>query len=278
VIDEKDRNGHIASLHMMIVSGTSAKEKKLGHVADFCQTCQAITPFLVTQNKIWEHLYFVPFGSAVVTGHIATCQTCKISINTNAICYSDFVKPAGHNIESMITATFPNVREIHSGRLALAKILHDGQLKNAEREIMLTNVWLNFATAHEQSVGKGIQIHGPGAKCLLVTFLFTFAGLIASPFVPRDHVGNLFQAIGIIALIGIIYSIILFIRQPGQVKRELLQRIAHTLKPFSITREEIGTYLVRLTRSGYRLGKKIKPDALIAEIMTEGDADSRLRH
>ena len=256
---------------MLIISGTSAKERKLGHVADFCQTCQAITPFLVTQNKIGEHLYFVPFGSAVVTGHIATCQTCKTGVNTNAICYSDFVKPAGHSIESLITATFPNVREIHSGRLALAKILHDGQLKHSEREIMLTNLWLNFATAHEQSAGKGIQISGPGAKCLLVTFLLTFAGLIATLFVSRAHVENLFLAIGIIAMIGIIYSIFLFIRQPGQVKRELLQRIAHTLKPFCITREEIGTYLARLNRSGYRLGKKIKPDALIAEIMRAGD-------
>lgn len=261
---------------MMIISGTSAKEKKLGHVADFCQTCQAITPFLVTQNKIGEHLYFVPFGSAVVTGHIATCQTCKIGINTNAICYSDFVKPAGHSIDSLITATFPNVREIHSGRLALAKILHEGQLKHAEREIMLTNAWLNFATAHEQSSGKGIQISGPGGKCLLVTFLFTFVGLISTLFVPSAQVVNLFQAIGLIALIGIIYSIILFIKQPGQVKRELLQRLAHALKPFSITREEIVTYLVRLNRSGYRLGKKVKPDTLFAEIMTAGDVNSGL--
>lgn len=259
---------------MLIISGTSAKEKKLGHVADFCQTCQAITPFLISQNKIGEHLYFVPFGSAVVTGHIATCQTCKISVNTNAICYSDFVKPAGHNLESLITSTFPNVREIHSGRLALAKILHDGQLGHAEREIMLTNLWLSFATSHEQATGKGIQINGPGAKWLVATLLFTFASLIATMFAPVAYQDKLFQTIGLISAIGFIHSIIQFIVQPGQVKRELLKAIANALKPFSITREEIGTYLARLKRSGYRLGKKIKPHALMAEIMS---AD-HLRH
>lgn len=253
---------------MFLISGTRSGEKNLGYVAEFCQICQAIKPFQLSRMGIGDHLYFLPFGASTVTGHAATCHDCKVRMNVNAVCYSGIAKKPGYDVESLINDTFPSVHEIHAGRLTIARLLLEGKLESSEREVMLMDLWQKFALHAEEKTGKGIQLGGKGGWGLLITFAIAFLLAISTFWLPPAWHGGMFQVVGITILIGIIYSVIQMALDPGRVSREILSSLALSLKPFSPSREEIVTYLGRLNRAGFKLGKKIKPDALMAAIST----------
>jgi hypothetical protein len=213
-----------------------------------------------------DHLYFLPFGSSQVMGHAATCHECKVRMNVNAVCYSGIVSKPGYDMELLIRDTFPSVREIHAGRIALAKLLLEGKLKSAEREVMMMDLWQTYALHTEEKTGKGIQLGGKGGWGLLITFVFAFALVLSTIWLPAAWHGGLFKAVGIVILIGGFYSIIQMVLDPGRVSREILSALASSLKPFAPSREEVVAYLDRLKRAGFKLGKKIKPDVLMTAI------------
>lgn len=262
---------------MFLISGTRAGEKKLGHVADYCQICQAIKPFQLSRMGIGEHLYFLPFGASTVTGHTATCHDCKVRMNVNAVCYSGIAKKPGYDVESLIQETFPTVLEIHAGRLTIARLLLEGKLKSSEREVMLMDLWQKFALHTEEKTGKGIQLGGKGGWGILITFAIAVLLAISTFWLPPAWHGGMFQAMGIAILIGTIYSVIQMALDPGRASREILAALALSLKPFAPSREEVVNYLDRLKRAGFKLGKKIKPDALMAAISTHDAPPFTLR-
>lgn len=262
---------------MFLISGSQTADKKLGFVADFCHTCHAIKPFQLNRIGEGEHLYFIPLGCSQVTGHIGQCQDCRIQVSLNALCYSDIAKSPGHDLESLIQGTFPTVREFHAGRLALAKLLFEGKLPSAEREVMLTELWQNYALHTEATTGKGIQFGGRGGWGLMFTFLAAFILALSTIWSPPAWHGATFQAMGVVFVIGVIYSITQMILDPGRVSREILSSLALRLKPFDPSRDEIVAYLERLKRAGFKLGRKIKPDTLMLEISSAHAASPPLR-
>lgn len=251
---------------MFLLSGTRTSEKKLGYIADFCPTCQSIRTFQLNRMGVGDHVYFVSLGCSQVLGHSGVCQDCKISMSVNALCYSGLSKVPGHDPESLITATFPNVREIHAGRLALARLLFEGKLKSAERDVMLADLWQSFAVYAEEKAGKGIVLGGRAGWGIVFTVGAVLLLSLSTILLPPASHETLFFAAGLALVAGVVYSIVQIALNPGRVSREIQAALALRLKPFDVSREEIVDYMGRLKRAGYKLGNKIKPDFLMSEI------------
>lgn len=250
---------------MFFLSGTRSAVKKLGYVADFCPSCQSIQPFLLSRKGVGEHAYFVPIGSSKTLDHVAQCLTCQVGYSVNPLIYKDHARTPGESVEALVAATFPDVRAIHAGRIEMARLLKEGRLGSSERALMLSDVWLGFARQSEENAG-GIQLGGKGGMLLLLTFAVATALAISSIWLPPDWHARVFQTMGLVLVVGFLVSIILIALDPGRMRRELMGRLATNLRPFSSSPDEIATYLGRLSKVGYKLGRQIKADKLTEKI------------
>ncbi|MBC8127191.1 MAG: hypothetical protein H8M99_08630 [Gloeobacteraceae cyanobacterium ES-bin-144] len=199
-------------------------------------------------------------------------------MTANPLYFSSFAKEVGHDLESLIRATFPNVREIHAGRLALAKLLLEGKLKSSEREVMLMDLWQSFALQAEVGDAKaGMHIGGRGGWAILITLVVTLILGFSTIWLSPDLQGAAFLLMSVFLVVGLVYAIIQVALEPGRLKRRITESLAQLLKPFEMSREEVVTCLDRLKLAGYKLGKKINPDALMSEISSANTAPPLLR-
>ena len=100
-----------------IVWGKKRTERLLGHTADFCHICRAITPFQVRRIGLAPHLYYVSFGEGELVGHLATCMKCGNPKWVDPAVYATFEKHPGLDIRALTVKTYPGIAKEYGERL-----------------------------------------------------------------------------------------------------------------------------------------------------------------
>lgn len=254
---------------MFIFWGTTKTKKKMGFVADFCPVCRKAEPLLITRIGVGEHLYGVSLGKGKLVGHEGVCQGCHTRLGVEATIYDGFAKKPGDDVEALGQTTFPRLRELRAQRFALEQQLRDGTLAAADREMLLMEPFHLFSDLAETHFTGNIQAGGRGGWGCLGTFVIAFlVFLIGNAFLMYPEARSTLSAVvGYILLTGGLVSVVLMIFEPGRIfRRKMLPSLAKALRPLRPTRDEITDALARFKRSGYKLGKKLKPEVLWNEI------------
>jgi hypothetical protein len=258
---------------MFIFWGTRKTETKEGYVAEFCPVCREITPFQLRRIGMADHLYGVSLGKGKTLGHAALCQGCQTQIGADAMDYRAFARRADQHIHVLINETFPNIREARSPRLALEEQLKSGTLEEAARQAMLLESFQILSAETEATFTGQIQIQGRGGWGCLGTFVMAFvAGMVGSVIwvypEQRDYTTNVITGI---LVLGGLYSFVQLLLEPRRIfARKILPRLAKALRPLNPTKEELASYLERFKRAGFKIGKKVKPDAMWDAIQQAG--------
>lgn len=254
---------------MFVFWGTTKTKKKLGYVADFCPVCRIVTPLQVTRIGVGEHLYGVSLGKGKLVGHEGVCLICQTRLGIDATTYDFIATTAGEGIDSLLYRTFPKLKEVRAARLALERQVVEGTLAPADRQMLLMEPFHLFSDLAESHFTGNVQVGGRGGWGCLGTFVTAFlVFMIGNAFVMYPEARSTLSAVvGYILLTGGLVSVVLMIFEPGRIFRcKMLPSLAKALRPLKPTQDEIADALARFKRSGYKLGKKLKPEVLWNEI------------
>jgi hypothetical protein len=111
---------------ILLLWGRRLREKHLGYVADYCRVCRKILAFEVIEQRMANHIWFIPIERGRIVRNAEICSGCQ----TDCDCYLGRFKSVSRSargpLDSLIERTQPNVREANKERLAVAELLTTG--------------------------------------------------------------------------------------------------------------------------------------------------------
>lgn len=242
-------------LHLLL-DHERRKVTRLGWVADFCPACRSIRPFRIDRH-------------GRDGGHVSTCSGCDAPRDVNPAKYVSFARRAGRDLEALIQATFPRVREVHAEGLRLEETRSKGELTTNDREKLVTQVFFTFERQVLENFRPG-QARGPG----LWLFMLVCAALVCGAmwirggmFDARADRETSFSILYYTCGAGLVLSLFLMFREPGRrFRRRILPALARALDPLEPDWDVLALVLDRLRKSGLKVGRKTRLDVLWTEI------------
>jgi len=253
-----------------LLAGEHRKVKRLGYVAEFCSACHEIRPFRLDKHGLEDRLLFIPLGMKSVTGHEATCTGCGTPRLANPATYAGVARKPGGDLESLVRQTFPEIRQIHAELLRMEKARADGSLTPADKEKLMTHVFVTFEKQVQDNFGDFMQARGPGVWMILLT---VFAAVAGSILIQGDTMAEHQKREAALVILyggflaGLFLSVLLMILQPRRTfRRRILPAMARALVPLHPSRSELEEVVERMRKSGFKVGKKTRPETLLLEI------------
>ncbi|MEO8672749.1 MAG: hypothetical protein ABI411_15635 [Tahibacter sp.] len=257
---------------MFIYWGTKAVRKTLGVVADFCPLCRSPQAFVLVRLGMASHVYGISVGQGNLAGFERTCQQCKIVFDADINRYKDVIKkfPIANIAQSsqlphLMTMTFPDLRDSYAGRLELEHDLSKSiaQLDPNQRHRLIKEPFLLLGPTVEQRYAQA-QFDMQVAITLLVGIVLVAAiTWLSSLWFGADTNARVPLIMGGAIVVAIIALLVQFQLAKGRhLRSQILPLLGKALRPLRPDPKELGAVLQELSRSGLRIGKRIKPQLL----------------
>ena len=146
---------------LVLLWGERKVATPVGFVADFCFVCRKITAFCINRVSKVPHFWFIPTGKGRTLGHTQMCQSCRSSADCERSRFSRTDRPFDSDLERLIAATFPAIRQVYAERLALEKRLaaDSDALEPEVRRKLLMEPFHLAAPHYEHGIGvRGLHL------------------------------------------------------------------------------------------------------------------------
>ena len=242
---------------MYIVWGTKLVRSKLGRRADFCPLCRDVAATRVIRVATVPHVNYIPMGRKKDVGIEETCEGCGLMRSTET--GPDGPRPEVSrdrhaDLESLIFATYPDVRADNAERLAYEARLRDGRLEPGERKSALLE---SFTLAGHRFEAEASRSHIDGASVLLAA-VAVITGLVG----VISHAENQPGA-GVWVPVFLTIAAVTFVASMGRImttprrraRKVVLPVLARAIRPLAPTPEDVGEALEAIKARGLKLGK-----------------------
>jgi hypothetical protein len=264
------------------IAGVPIKEKRLGHVADFCPLCRGVQPFelmqvfvpaagIAGQERLTaDNRYFVSDPDADLPSHTRRCQNCRVSYTADALKYENIAKRNPEALDELITLTQPNVRKVYEARMALEERVRTaphaltpetrGQLLAEPFRLLSPEVESRFGGQGRFDLRSGIAcvvtvVSGLVALCAVgVHYADLRRGAKADRFLWMA------LAFWLPTLVYAIWEMLGAGRR--YIERRIVPQLARTLSPLNPTPEELEAILSDYRQAGSKIGIRVSPQAL----------------
>lgn len=244
-------------------------------MADFCPTCREPRSFKLSRVGSASHVYYLSFGAGKLVGHVIECNDCGQALSTDPMHYSTYRKESSTDLENLIQETYPNLRNVYAARLASeAQIRRSpGAIPREERAKLILEPFTLLNPAVEDRFTNGTQMDKQsGIGCLGSLIVFAVALTIA--FNLQEPRQSQVMGVGFVLFcIGFLYTFVQVGFAPRRFMRtKIVPKIARTLDPLEPTQEEITACIDRCKAAGMKIGQKLKPQVLWAELQKRAEA------
>jgi hypothetical protein len=252
----------------MIIWGTKRVISSLGFVADFCPLCREVRTFEVKRIGMAGHLYYLSFGSGTLAGYVRTCRTCGTDLNATP---DQYAKLSRERLEprELQPITFPNLEEVHRGRLALEKSLKSPltKLNAADRVALIKEPFILLSPRVEERFAS-LHFDWPTGLTLLVAVVgLIFIPAMLSAALP-DYAAELVMACIAAAVVAV--GVQMFLSSERFMRKQLLPVLVPALQPLKPTPQELESVLKDMKSLGRRIGSKLKLRTLLAGLGLQG--------
>ena len=255
---------------MFIIWGTKKTEGGLGHVAAFCPLCRGIRDFELMRIGAASHIYYISFGKGKLLGHVIRCTDCGVRLAADGTAYQSAMKKKSGDVEALIQATNPAVRETNAARIALeAQIQRSPRSVTPEqRKALLMEPFLLLNPDLESRYAKKEMDKHAGFGCLGTIVIFAGLLIFAESRFGARWSAELNSAAGFVIAAGIIYTVIQSYLSAGRFLRSsTVPQLARALAPLQPTQEEISNCLQQCKVAGMKIGQKVAMEKVWPEIM-----------
>lgn len=260
---------------MFIVWGSKRTVRKLGYVADFCPVCREPRSFQLSRVGSASHIYYISFGAGKLTGHIIECTDCGQALSTDPLRYPVYQKKPSADLEALIQETYPNLRSDYAARLATeAQVRRSpGAIPREQRAELILEPFALLNPVVEQRFTQDTQMDKQSGIGCLGTLLVLAVALTVGLNV-REPLQSKVIAIGsVLFCIGVVYTFVqLGLGGRRFLRTKIVPKIARTLDPLEPTQEEITDCIHRCKAAGMKIGQKLKPEVLWAELRRRVEA------
>ena len=253
---------------MFISWGTKGTSTNLGYAADFCPMCRGIKGFQIMRIGKASHVYGMSVGSGDLVGHNRECTKCGVVLGANPANYKEIVERTEKmNLDTLITATFPTVREHHAERLKLEAFItqHPDKLEPATRSKLLAEPFQLMEHVVQQRFAKRHIDMTMVAIVIITLFFFQVAGNMAKTAAPgQSPMGSVFLVVFIAACIALIW-------QGRRAKRKYMRVtiypvLANSLRALKPNTDELNAVQAMLTKSKTAMAKHLQLKVLVPMI------------
>ncbi|MBA4387324.1 MAG: hypothetical protein C0404_05040 [Verrucomicrobia bacterium] len=254
-------------LALLFVMGQKEKERPAGYVADFCPICRGITRFRVMRHSVATHVYGLSLGDGQLLRHMAVCRLCGNSKKVHPARYETISSTDERDLDRLIAATYPQIRESYGERLAIEVKLRNRQAEMTpdERHDFLMEPFNYLIPAVEARYQKDVQfdkesgIAGLGTIGLSVLTFIVCSKLWPDP--PAHDWVSLMT--GWVLVVGSAYTFVQLCLGPGRyLRKKVIPDLARALKPLNPSRDELEECLAALRDAKLKIGTKVKPQQL----------------
>lgn len=250
----------------MIIWGKKYVYSRLGYVADFCHLCREVRAFELTRVGLAGHFYYISLTQGDLVGHERKCKTCGTEFNCKPEIYA---RPSKEllPVRELIRLTFPNLATYHAARFALEKAIRDPfkKISAADRLALIKEPFTLLSNKAEAHFRASYFDHQSIAAFFVAVIIggAPAAGLVAllPDFEAAILIGDLIVACVAAWAWG-------FWTRKKFVRREIIAPLALALQPLKPTRDEIAGVLKDLKALGLRIGKRIRPDMVMAALQS----------
>jgi hypothetical protein len=254
---------------MFIHGGTKVETRRLGYAADFCPICRDVRGFRIFRIGMAAQLYGVALGGGKLLGHERTCLRCGVSMRSERALYRELsATPPGPDVEPLVAATFPGLREHYAERLSIEEQIarRPGPLPPETRSTLLREPFQLVAPAVERRFAETHVDLRATVALLLGLFASAAVYVLLGSLLPEAvdlRKGAAWIAAGAGAAAATRYGL----QAGGRFMREAIYpTLSLALRPLDPTLEEVRCVLSELTRQGAELGRKARAEELLATL------------
>jgi len=240
---------------MFLIWGERVTNRKIGHVAEYCQDCDKITRFSLVRKGLASHLFFISVSKGQLIDNCGICQECFNEYQIVPMEYASMKKKRDKmDIEQLILETNPKLAHVNKSS--------QGEY---ERESAIRAPFLNCSRAITNYNQQGGAIDWIGVLALLI---FPFV-LLSSLYVVFNHFSDKYIPYGAgFTVIGCIVglSYILANKSKRYFNRELYPVMLERLKALNPKREELEFCLAGLKKYSYPVAGVVSSDKILRDV------------
>ena len=245
-------------------------EKTLGVVGDFCPFCHTARPFAL-KRAAWKEV--IGTGQGKTLEYVIVCSTCGALLGADPMAYEK-LEPKGarpHNLRALIEDTHPQFWRTYAKRLAFEEELRrsPGTIPPETRAGYMMELFRLLNPMVTTCYKNHLRFDWRSGVSCLATLTISFWLYCDPPaFVKRLPVSAFTGHESLTVLVaGSLITLALLVLAPGRYFRSrLLPRLARGLAPLQPMREELDALLVKCKAMGMKIGRKTKPEELVAAI------------
>jgi len=255
---------------MLFNFGTKRVDTPVGRVADFCAFCRAPRAMSVLRVGKTVTWYGMPLGKGDLQEHVLWCEACGARLTVDLRRYATIDGKRGEPLPALAARTFPDLEQAWAVRLEQEARLRHGpeHLDDTERAALLKQPFFLLANEVERAFDSppndnAVAMAFVAACCLPFVGIFLALELEARGSPQADAIGMSVAAGGF--LLGIIAVVVMQFRASDRhLQRELLPRIARTLRPLEPTEADLAEAMADLPAYRHRAGHRRLLPAMVA--------------
>jgi hypothetical protein len=212
-----------------------------------------------------SHVFFISVYAGDLIGFVGECKECGVKREVDAIRYQAIEKKLPPDLEQLVQNTFPNIQAAYANGGPVS----EGGRMQAAREQALMEPFKYLGPMVEERFGEKSGRFDPesGLGCLTTILLVVLCFFVT---VAMEMSGlRQFLIYSMLTLIPIltVYTIVqMCLVSRRFVARRILPPLAAALRPLNPTRDELSACLTKLKNLNAKIGSKVDPDSLWAEI------------
>jgi hypothetical protein len=251
----------------IIFWGRKIVRRRLGHVADFCPMCRVPKGFDLTRVGSARHIYYVSVGEGALVGFERTCWDCHTALQAAPEAYAAVAK-SRMPLDELIRETFPNLALARSEQMAIEeRVRSDPVSLPAEHRLALARQ--PFALLSPKVEQRFAATHVDKEVAMTVVGVVAFWAFVLPPLVralPPKLADSAFVVFLLLGVAAVVWQAMGSTRR--FMTREILPVLAGALAPLRPSATEIDAVLDELKRQRHKIGTKVRPADLLAQIGT----------
>ena len=234
----------------------------IGHSADFCPICRAVTCVLVKRVSRVSHLYYIPLSKGVAVGFETSCWGCGSRGLVNGFSASSFEGRPDSDAIELLGRTRPGCLNRVLKRMEVEDRAARGDLTPGERAALLAEPFLALdAWVYERrTYGRA-----PGVKMMIWAGAIVLAvSAVALVPTPAAQASCAAAVVGLSLLAFAIYA--MWNACATWFAIEIHPRLARALAPLRPRPEEIAEVLTTLRKRGALIVRHVNADQLVKDV------------
>ena len=263
---------------MIFIWGNRRTERALGHIADYCPICRDLRAFRMIRVGLVGHVYYISLGSGKETGREMQCQECAVTLSADSARYAAIEKKLPLHLADLVQTTFPNVHAVRGEQLAQNAEMRSAlrSLSPEQRATFLIEPFRILSSAVER-LYAATRADKPATLGCLTTALLTIGILAAAIYLQETVSEAVLIALATVVCVGGVYSLVQMGLAPGRFLRaQTIPQLACALDPLQPTENELKECLQRCRAIDWKIGSKIKPRHILAEIERRRSGDVQI--